>query len=102
MARGLDFPAVKLVINYDFPTNLDQYCHRVGRTGRLGAEGTSYSLITRNMAPMVGDLIDLLKSCDQPVEPNLDELAAEYLAGTLALSDEELNEMHSTQTSGEQ
>ena len=101
-ARGIHIKKLQHVINYDFPTNLDQYCHRVGRTGRQGAEGTSYSLITRNMAPMVGDLIDLLKSCDQPVEPNLDELAAEYLAGTLALSDEELNEMHSNQTSGEQ
>ena len=101
-ARGIHIKKLQHVINYDFPSNLDQYCHRVGRTGRQGAEGTSYSLITRNMAPMVGDLIDLLKSCDQPVEPNLDELAAEYLTGTLALSEEELNEMQSNQTSGEQ
>ena len=100
-ARGIHIKKLQHVINYDFPTNLDQYCHRVGRTGRQGAEGTSYSLITRNMAPLVGDLIDLLKSCDQIVEPNLDELAAEYLAGTLNLSEEELNEMQN-QTSGEQ
>ena len=91
-ARGIHINKLRHVINYDFPSNLDQYCHRVGRTGRLGDEGTSYSLITRAMAPMAGDLIDLLKSCGQNIEPNLDELAANYLAGSLELSLEEQEE----------
>ena len=43
---------LQYVVNYDFPSNLEQYCHRIGRTGRQGAKGHAYSLISRNMAPM--------------------------------------------------
>jgi superfamily II DNA/RNA helicase len=48
-ARGIHIKRLKHVINYDFPISLDQYCHRVGRTGRQDEAGTSYSLISRNM-----------------------------------------------------
>lgn len=91
-ARGIHIKKLQHVINYDFPTNIDQYCHRVGRTGRQGEEGCSYSLITRNMAPMVGDLVDLLRSCGQEVEPNLEQLASDYRDGMVDLSQEEVVE----------
>jgi ATP-dependent RNA helicase DDX52/ROK1 len=39
MARGIDFKGVRLVINYDFPTSMINYIHRVGRTGRANASG---------------------------------------------------------------
>ncbi|VDM72748.1 unnamed protein product [Strongylus vulgaris] len=35
-ARGLDIPNVKHVINYDLPSEIDEYVHRIGRTGRVG------------------------------------------------------------------
>lgn len=38
-ARGLDIPAVARVINYDLPGNIDDYVHRIGRTGRIGNRG---------------------------------------------------------------
>ena len=69
----------QLVVNYDFPTNLEQYCHRIGRTGRQGESGEAYSLLTRNLAPLVSDLIKLLQRNGQTVEPNLLALEQEYL-----------------------
>ena len=39
-ARGLDIPNVKHVINYDLPNDIDEYVHRIGRTGRVGNVGT--------------------------------------------------------------
>ena len=85
--RGIHIKRLKYVINYDFPSNLERYCHRVGRTGRQGEEGTAYSFFTRNLAPMAMDLIKLLESCSQTVEPNLRLLHEEFSAGSLNLED---------------
>jgi ATP-dependent RNA helicase DDX5/DBP2 len=90
-ARGIHVKRLKYVINYDFPSNLEQYCHRVGRTGRQGEEGTAYSLFTRNLAPMAADLIRLLESCNQIVEPNLTALGEEYGSGEF-VEEEEVSE----------
>jgi len=40
-ARGLDLPNVHLIVNFDMPENLDDYLHRIGRTGRAGQTGTA-------------------------------------------------------------
>lgn len=45
-ARGIDIPALSLVINYDLPEVTDDFTHRVGRTGRAGEKGRVYSLLT--------------------------------------------------------
>ena len=47
-ARGLDIPAVKLVINVTFPLTAEDYVHRIGRTGRAGNEGKSITLFTEH------------------------------------------------------
>lgn len=60
-ARGLHIKNLPYVINYDFPTNLDTYIHRVGRTGRLATDGHAYSFFTRNLAPVAKPLLALLK-----------------------------------------
>lgn len=46
VARGLDIPHIEHVINYDLPQAAEDYVHRIGRTARAGAEGSSLSLIT--------------------------------------------------------
>jgi len=48
-ARGLDIAALPYVVNYDFPSTLETYVHRIGRTGRLAANGHAFSFFTRNM-----------------------------------------------------
>lgn len=45
-ARGLDVPNVTAVVNYDFPNGVEDYVHRIGRTGRAGATGESYTFFT--------------------------------------------------------
>ena len=44
-ARGIDVKEVKAVINYDFPGNIEDYIHRIGRTGRAGAKGIAHTFM---------------------------------------------------------
>jgi ATP-dependent RNA helicase RhlE len=44
-ARGIDVKDITLVINYDLPDNLEDYVHRIGRTGRAGSEGHAISFV---------------------------------------------------------
>ncbi len=52
-ARGLDIKGLTHVINYDTPTTSDAYLHRVGRTGRAGAEGVAVSLIDKKQQYLI-------------------------------------------------
>merc|ERR1712130_470441 len=46
LARGIDVQQVSLVINYDLPRNLENYIHRIGRSGRFGRKGVAINFIT--------------------------------------------------------
>ncbi|WP_235860254.1 DEAD/DEAH box helicase [Rossellomorea aquimaris] len=52
-SRGLDIEGVTHVFNYDIPENTETYTHRIGRTGRAGAEGLSYTLYTSEDRPLL-------------------------------------------------
>lgn len=69
--RGLDVRGLDYVVNYDFPSRLEVYVHRVGRTGRQGAAGHSYSFFGRHLSVLAPELISLLEASDQWVDPNL-------------------------------
>ena len=70
-ARGLDIPAVKLVINVTFPLTVEDYVHRIGRTGRAGQDGKAITLFTTNEKALSGALINVLKAANQPVPEEL-------------------------------
>ncbi|KAI4688388.1 RNA-dependent ATPase [Alternaria sp. BMP 2799] len=70
-ARGLDIPAVKLVINVTFPLTAEDYVHRIGRTGRAGKEGLAITLFTEHDKALSGSLINVLKAANQPVPEEL-------------------------------
>ena len=46
LSRGIDVQQVSIVINYDIPTSVDNYIHRIGRSGRFGRKGVAINLIT--------------------------------------------------------
>ncbi|KAF9887567.1 RNA-dependent ATPase [Aspergillus nanangensis] len=70
-ARGLDIPSVKLVINVTFPLTVEDYVHRIGRTGRAGAEGHAVTLFTETDKALSGALINVLKAAKQEVPEDL-------------------------------
>ncbi|PQQ00476.1 DEAD-box ATP-dependent RNA helicase 20 [Prunus yedoensis var. nudiflora] len=70
-ARGLDVKDIKCVINYDFPSSLEDYVHRIGRTGRAGATGTALTFFTHANAKFARELIKILQEAGQVVSPAL-------------------------------
>jgi ATP-dependent RNA helicase DDX46/PRP5 len=78
-ARGLDVKHCILVINYKPPEHLEDYIHRVGRTGRGNTIGFAYTLITPDEKDKAPDLIEALKSSgNQQIPQALVELAKQY------------------------
>lgn len=77
-ARGLDIPNVKHVINFDLPSDIEEYVHRIGRTGRVGNLGLASSFFNceknKNVAP---DLSDLLTESKQEVPDWLNSISRE-------------------------
>ncbi|KAF2725701.1 ATP-dependent RNA helicase ded1 [Polychaeton citri CBS 116435] len=80
-ARGLDIPNVKHVVNYDLPTDIDDYVHRIGRTGRAGNTGISTAFFNRGNRGVVRDLLELLKEANQEVPGFLESIARENSFG---------------------
>ncbi|KAE8348449.1 ATP-dependent RNA helicase dbp3 [Aspergillus coremiiformis] len=70
-ARGLDIPLVKEVINVTFPLTVEDYVHRIGRTGRAGAEGHAVTLFTEADKAQSGALINVLKAAKQDIPEDL-------------------------------
>lgn len=80
-ARGLDIPNVTQVINFDLPSNIDDYVHRIGRTGRAGNVGNALSLINDKNKNIVKDLMELLDENDQELPSWLERMAGSFHRG---------------------
>ena len=60
-ARGLDIDQLPIVVNYDLPMVAEDYVHRIGRTGRAGAEGLAVSLVAQEDVRLLRDIRRVLK-----------------------------------------
>lgn len=72
-ARGLDIPHVKHVINFDLPSDVEEYVHRIGRTGRMGNLGVATSFFNDRNRNISADLLELLTETKQEVPTFLEE-----------------------------
>ncbi len=64
-ARGLDIPNVELVVNYTFPLTIEDYVHRIGRTGRAGKTGLSITFFQPSDKSHAGELQQVIKQAGQ-------------------------------------
>lgn len=70
-SRGIDVKDVRAVVNYDAPAQAEDYVHRIGRSGRAGATGESYTLITPSDAPFAAELCRMLSKSGRPLPREL-------------------------------
>eukprot|EP00668_Euglena_longa_P017959 GGOE01022445.1.p1 GENE.GGOE01022445.1~~GGOE01022445.1.p1 ORF type:complete len:738 (+),score=202.76 GGOE01022445.1:67-2280(+) len=70
-ARGLDIKDVSLVVNFDFPAAIEDYIHRIGRTGRAGASGRAISYFSSQNYRLVKELVKVLEEVEQTITPEL-------------------------------
>ena len=78
-ARGLDIPRCGLVINFRCPNHMEDYIHRIGRTGRAGKKGFSYTFIDPDEEDLYAeDIIKVLEISNQEISDELKEVAINY------------------------
>ncbi|KAI1847794.1 hypothetical protein JX265_009222 [Neoarthrinium moseri] len=73
-SRGIDVRNITHVLNYDYPNNSEDYIHRIGRTGRAGANGTAITLFTTDNSKQARDLVGVLQEAKQQIDPKLHEM----------------------------
>ena len=76
--RGLDVPEIVCVINYHCPNHLEDYIHRVGRTGRAGRKGNAYTFIGKDEEQYSSMCIEVLETCDKKPSAALLAMQEEY------------------------
>jgi len=71
-SKGLDFPNIQHVVNFDMPAEIENYVHRIGRTGRCGKTGIATTFINKSCADTtLLDLKHLLREAKQRIPPVL-------------------------------
>eukprot|EP01126_Amoeba_proteus_P050309 TRINITY_DN5932_c0_g2_i7.p1 TRINITY_DN5932_c0_g2~~TRINITY_DN5932_c0_g2_i7.p1 ORF type:complete len:432 (-),score=97.73 TRINITY_DN5932_c0_g2_i7:237-1532(-) len=74
-SKGLDFPNIQHVINFDMPKDIETYVHRIGRTGRSKRTGTATTFVDKTCTETILlDLKELLMESNQPIPPFMKNL----------------------------
>merc|ERR1712048_249022 len=78
-ARGLDIAGVTIVVNFEPPqsSQVQDYVHRIGRTGRAGLRGRAITLLTPKETNQARVILDVMRNSNQTPPPELEELAAQ-------------------------
>jgi translation initiation factor 4A len=74
LARGIDVQQVSLVINYDLPSNRENYIHRIGRGGRFGRKGVAINFATADDARVLKELESYYNTTIEPMPSNIANL----------------------------
>jgi len=74
LARGIDVQQVSLVINYDVPSNRENYIHRIGRSGRFGRKGVAINFVTDEDARQVKDIEQFYNTVIEEMPSNIADL----------------------------
>jgi len=75
-SRGIHVNDISHVINFDFPNNIEDYVHRIGRTGRGGSFGTAHTFFAPTDSRKSPPLVKILEEAGQVVPPELRQIAA--------------------------
>lgn len=67
LARGIDFAGIETVLNFDCPASLDDYVHRIGRTGRGGKTGVAITFFTEENRAVIRSIAHMIASMGQDV-----------------------------------
>jgi len=74
LARGIDVHQISLVVNYDLPRSLENYIHRIGRSGRFGRKGVAINFVTRDDMHTLKDLEKFYHTQIEPMPANIADL----------------------------
>ena len=74
LARGIDVQHVSIVINYDLPTNLENYLHRIGRSGRFGRKGLAINFVTKDDIHVLRDIEKFYDTAIEEMPANIPDL----------------------------
>merc|ERR1711988_1291953 len=74
LSRGIDVQQVSLVINYDLPTQPENYLHRIGRSGRFGRKGVAINFVTKDDERMLQDIMRFYNTNIEELPENVADL----------------------------
>merc|ERR1719188_2324372 len=74
--RGLDIKNVAFVVNYDPPANMEDYVHRIGRTGRAGEKGDAFTFLYENDFGPAQNIMKVMKKSGQEIPQDLKDICS--------------------------